>query len=154
MQWSAETREKYGSVIDFIVQIRLKWESLPDMNPETGSLFKLDNPVPFKSSKDWKVLLNDWPYGFEPGIVHMIVWLKHRLETEPVLGDLTLAARLQVQDFIEKTFQRDIDNLPGTSDRIVWFKNWTALQTVPGIDHIHVLVRDIPQSMLQKWLNA
>lgn len=152
MEWSFSVRDEYGSIMNYIVQRRLKWQMASEPDPHTGSFFRITDPVPFRNSQDWKILPNDWPYGFEPGIFHLIIWLKHRLETEPTKGDLTAHSRQQVQTFVDDTFRHDIVRLGGTQDRIVWFKNWTALQTVPGIDHIHVLIRDIPDAVLKKWL--
>lgn len=151
MEWSSRIRTEYGSVMEYIVQVRLEWTAASSIDPHSCSLFSTADPTPFRNRADWKILPNDWPYGFEPGIVHLIIWLKHRLETEPTKGDLTPHSRQQVQAFIAKTFGNDIATLGGTQDRVVWFKNWTALQTVPGIDHIHVLLRDIPEQMLKKW---
>ena len=34
----------------------------------------------------------------------------------------------------------------------MWFKNWVSLQSVRGVDHVHVLVRDVPEEVLGGWL--
>jgi hypothetical protein len=103
---------------------------------------------------DYKILLNDWPYGWVPGITHIIVWLKHRLEIEPSKGDMTPKSRTQAQDFVQQTFADRIRDLPGDNDRVQWFRNWTALQSVPGLEHLHVLVRDIPREVIAEWTNG
>ena len=36
-------------------------------------------------------------------------------------------------------------------DRVLWFRNWTGLQSVRGLEHVHVLVRDAPKVLLDRW---
>ena len=38
-------------------------------------------------------------------------------------------------------------------DRVLWFKNWVALQSVRGIDHVHVLVRDVSRHIINEWIS-
>lgn len=85
-------------------------------------------------------------------ITHIIVWLKNRLENEPIKGDMTPNARQQAEDFVQWKFVDRVKDLPDPDDRIQWFKNWTALQSVPGMDHIHVLVRDVPEDIMKMWI--
>jgi hypothetical protein len=99
-------------------------------------------------------LINDWPYGLTPGIRHIIVWLKNTLETEPIRGDLTPMSRQQVESFIQKTFVDKVKGLPGEQDRVIWFRNWRALQSVPGMDHVHVLIRDVPDNFVLEWTDG
>ena len=133
---------------------RLKWKPLPESTPESGPKFNVRNPVPFADTADYKIILNDWPYGFAPGIKHMIVWLKPRLESEPTRGDLTSKSRQQVEDFVRRKFEDRIKDLPGEQEKVMWFKNWKALQSVPGMEHVHVLVRDIPESIIKEWTDG
>jgi len=120
----------------------------------TGPQFAFSNAVPFADPSDYKILVNDWPYGYEPGIKHIIVWLKTRLETEPTKGDMTPRSRQQVENFIQKTFVERVKNLPGDEDKVMWFKNWTALQSVPGIEHVHVFVRSVPDHIIEQWTGS
>lgn len=57
-----------------------------------------------RTADDLKILYNDWPYGVEKGIVHLVVWTKFELDEDPVTGDLTDAMRKQIDDFVRKTF--------------------------------------------------
>ena len=36
----------------------------------------------------------------------------------------------------------------------MWFKNWTALQSVPGMEHVHVLVREVPDEIVAEWTGS
>lgn len=37
-------------------------------------------------------------------------------------------------------------------DRVLWFKNWAALQSVSALEHFHVMVRDVSESLLESWI--
>ncbi|RMZ88023.1 hypothetical protein DV736_g4749, partial [Chaetothyriales sp. CBS 134916] len=149
--WSSETKAKYGSVPNYVMQERLKWVPLPSSTLETGPRFAVVNATPFADQHDYKIMPNDWPYGMAPGIRHLIVWLKTRLESEPSRGDMTPKSRQQVQDFIQATFIDRVKDVPDDNDKVIWFRNWTALQSVPGMEHVHVLVRDVPEEIILEW---
>ncbi|KPI39291.1 N-acetylglucosamine-induced protein 1 [Cyphellophora attinorum] len=151
LKWSTETKAQYGSVPNYVMEERLKWNPLPSTTPETGPKFSVQDPTPFANSEDYRIMPNDWPYGMEDGIRHLIVWLKGRVETEPSRGDMTPKSRQQIQHFVQKTFIDRVEGLPGPAEKVMWFKNWTALQSVPGMEHIHVLVRDVPQEIIDEW---
>jgi len=154
MAWSAETKAEYGSVPNYILKKRLRWTPLPSSTPELGPIFDVRSQTPFQDRHDYKTLPNDWPYGFESGIVHLVVWLKTRLDTEPSKGDMTAKSRKQVEDFVHRTFINRVEDLPGAKEKVMWFKNWTALQTVPSMDHVHILVRDVPADIIAEWTNG
>lgn len=150
-KWSSETKAVYGTIPNYVMQERLHWQPLPSSTAHTGPIFYLKDPVPFANSKDYKILKNDWPYGLAAGITHIIVWLKNRLESEPTKGDMTHKSRSQVEDFVYRTFVGRFGGLSGAKDKVQWFKNWSDLQSVPGLEHIHVLVRDVPEDIILEW---
>ena len=114
-------------------------------------MFEIDDPTPFASPKDYNILRNDWPYGLSPGIVHLIVWLKTRIPVVPPEGYLTPESRTMIDDFVQKTFVQPLKDIGQGNDQVQWFKNWVSLQSVPGLDHVHVLVRDVPDDIIEKW---
>ncbi|CAM1506917.1 Fc.00g065580.m01.CDS01 [Cosmosporella sp. VM-42] len=114
----------YGSVANFIFQERLGWSQ-----PITP------RGVPFEYEDDIKILYNDWPYGIDPRIVHVVVWTKFELKSDPATGDLTDQARAEINDFVTRTFQ---SRVPG--DRVIWFKNWPSLTSVHAVTHFHVMM--------------
>ena len=59
---------------------------------------------------DLKILPNDWPYGIDEDIVHLVVWTKFKSEDDPDTGNLTPAARKQIDDFVTKTFRSKVDH--------------------------------------------
>jgi hypothetical protein len=94
------------------------------------------------------VLINDWPYGFADGIVHILVWTKTRIAVDDVRGDVTDESQKVLEDFVERFF---VNELEGGWGQVMWFKNWVSLQSVRGVDHVHVLVRDVPKDVLKRW---
>ncbi|KAL7923491.1 hypothetical protein ACQKWADRAFT_289805 [Trichoderma austrokoningii] len=140
--WTAETKAQYGTITEFILQNRLpKAWGLPPFVPESQ--------VPFDAVSDYKVLLNDWPYGLTPEITHIVVWSRTPIPTDPETGDLTTESRAQVEDFVKTYFSDTLG--AGGDQQVLWFKNWVALQSVRTLEHFHVLVRNVDDDMLERW---
>lgn len=53
---------------------------------------------------DIKILYNDWPYGVDEKIVHLVIWTKFELEDDPATDDLTDVARREIDVYVNKTF--------------------------------------------------
>jgi hypothetical protein len=86
-------RKQYGSVMNFVLGHRLRW---------TAPIVARGKPFEFED--DYKILFNDWPYGIDPRIVHLVVWTKFELKDDPAGGDLTDQARAEIEAFVTKTF--------------------------------------------------
>jgi hypothetical protein len=142
MKWTAETKAQYGSMTQYLLANRLpKAWGQPPFTPESD--------VPFGSESDYKVLLNDWPYGLEPNITHIVVWTRTTIATDNEKGDMTPESRALVAGFVKQYF---VDSLgPGGEHKVLWFKNWVALQSVRALEHLHILVRDVDDDMLERW---
>jgi hypothetical protein len=136
---------------NFVLKERLYWQPLPTSTSETGPLFDTDSDVPFGSAKDFTILYNDWPYGMSPGITHLVIWLKTRVAVEGKEGYLTAQSRDLIDGFVKRTFVDRVQNDARADDKVMWFKNWVGLQSVRGVEHVHVLVRSVPQSILDEW---
>lgn len=148
LAWTAHVKQKYGSVMTYLLDQRLFWEPIAD---DTGALsFNVRDVVPFASTEDYRILRNDWGYAFEPGIKHIVVWLKQRLPVDED-GGLTESGRGIVNGFIEREFRRKAGEKESAS-KIVWFKNTTTLQSVRSLEHVHVLVRDVDEDVLEEWM--
>ena len=123
-----------GSVLPFVQHERLHWDSVIP-----------SGDVPFTNASDYKILYNDWPYGVEAGITHLVVWTKFGLEEEEGddegkgSGDLTARAREEVENFVIRTFCCGGGGAEGVGrggegrvarEDVVWFKNWKSLKSV------------------------
>ena len=155
VQWTRAIKAKYESMVNYISQERLHWGPTMDdkgnamVNP---SLLPKD-PVPLASRADYKILRNDWPYGCDPGIHHLVIWMKTKLPVEQENGDLTLGSRALIEHFVRKIFIDPLahDKSGQQGDRVLWFKNWTALQSVRALEHFHILVKDVSEEQFFAW---
>ncbi|TGO07413.1 hypothetical protein BTUL_0279g00090 [Botrytis tulipae] len=138
MSWSTTIKAEYGSMMNYILKHRLPWGSPP---------FSYISSIPFENPSDYKILLNDWPYGLSKDVTHFVVWSKTPIATDDGNGDVTDESRKIIEDFVKRTFA---DRLEGT-DRVMWFKNWVALQSVRALEHIHVLIKDVQKDDIEFW---
>ena len=157
LSWSRDIKAKYGNVTNFILKERVRWTPLPSSDANAAPQFDSKDPVPFKERSDFKVLINDWPYGLEQGITHIVVWLKTPIPADPESGMITEDGAILIQEFVQTYFvkrMREAGLLGDHQDdqeRVMWFKNWIKLQSVRAIEHVHVLVRDASEELLQEW---
>jgi hypothetical protein len=138
------------------VKERLHWRPLPSEDSSAPPTFEYKNTVPFANIDDYRILLNDWPYGLADGIRHFCIWTKTPIATDPTTGDVTSESRQVIEDFIQRTFAQPLDQVVGPGNgkhHVLWFKNWVALQSVRGVDHIHVLIRDAPAQLIDKLVS-
>ncbi|KAJ5720710.1 uncharacterized protein N7483_008644 [Penicillium malachiteum] len=183
LSWSAETKAEYGTMMNYICIHRLKWPlpseltgtvpapdihssdtvqvngSSPDPQSQSkpsGPLLTFKNPQPFADPEDYKILRNDWPYGFEPGISHLVVWSRTPIPVASDEGHLTAESRALINGFVQRQFvQRLAEDKAGRfldpESHVLWFKNWVGLQSVRALEHVHVLVRNVPEDILAEW---
>lgn len=167
MVWTSDIKSSYGSITNYICQRRLKWWT-PDLaspltqKPETLTLPEIPyrNATPFADPSDYRVLRNDWPYGVTPDITHIVVWSKTPIATKPENGDVTDESRAIIESFVDRTFVQRLQKVAGfehtdkdviRKENVLWFKNWTALQSVRSLEHFHVLLRGVPNAIITEW---
>ncbi|KAF1915271.1 hypothetical protein BDU57DRAFT_268149 [Ampelomyces quisqualis] len=148
LAWTSHVKQKYGGVKEYLISQRLFWDPVDD---GAGALkFIVKNTVPFADPQDYKILRNDWAYAFEPGVRHIVVWLKQRLPVDAE-GALNVEGRGMVKDFVRREFRNKVgEEKEGT--KVIWFKNTTNLQSVRSLEHVHVLVRDSDEDVLEQWI--
>ena len=151
IHWTRDTINTYGSMTKFILKKRLYWQPLPQSTPDTGPIFDTESDIPFASSRDFSILYNDWPYGISPDITHLVVWLKTRIPVEGSEGHLTAMSRDFIDAFVNRTFVERMKEGGIEGDNVMWFRNWVSLQSVRGVEHVHVLVRNVPKEMMDEW---
>ncbi|KFA70417.1 hypothetical protein S40285_00626 [Stachybotrys chlorohalonatus IBT 40285] len=129
---------RYGSVASFVLTHRLGWDW--PLEPKGA---------PFQHPEDYRILHNDWPYGIDSRIVHLVVWTKFALKEDPSTGDLTDHARAEIDAFVTTTFRR---RAPQT--QLLWFKNWSALKSVHAVEHFHVMLLDPDPAFIREITNG
>ncbi len=80
------------------------------------------------------------------------MWLKQRVPVEEG-GALTEEARERVEGFVDRVF-RGPSGEGQRGERVMWFRNWGALQSVKGLEHFHVLVRGVEEGVLREWVGV
>ncbi|EHK48095.1 uncharacterized protein TrAtP1_000812 [Trichoderma atroviride] len=128
----------HGSIANFVLGQRLRWE-LP----------VVPRGAPFQYEDDYKILHNDWPYGLDPRIVHLVVWTKFELKAVSATGDLTDKARREIDDFVTKTFRSRVP-----SNQVMWFKNWAALKSIHAVEHFHVMLFNPDPDFIKEVTNG
>lgn len=84
-------------------------------------------------------------------MTHLVVWLKNRIPVDEATGDLTPESRHRIEEFVDRTFVDELRQNGHAEDNVRWFKNWAQLQSVRGLEHIHVLVRNVPDEIVFQW---
>ncbi|KAL8870097.1 MAG: hypothetical protein Q9174_003776 [Haloplaca sp. 1 TL-2023] len=136
LEYNARLKKEHGSVMDFVVKERLKWT---DLNP-TGT-------APFKDpeTSDIKILYNDWPYGIDERIVHLVVWTKFELPDDPNTKDLAAEMRQEIDDYVDRTFCQAVPK-----ENVIWFKNWKGLKSIHSVEHFHVMMFDPDPAFIEE----
>lgn len=96
-------------------------------------------------------MYNDWPYGLDERIVHLVVWTKFELPADPAseVGDLPAETKARVQDFVDETFVKQCGET-----NVIWFKNWAALKSIHAVEHIHVMMFDPDKDFVRTITNG
>ncbi|KAF2003251.1 hypothetical protein P154DRAFT_561384 [Amniculicola lignicola CBS 123094] len=149
LAWSMHVKTQYGSATEYLLRERLGWVSLP---AENVLKFDIKSTIPFEHEEDYRILGNDWPYGLAEGITHIVVWLKSPLDADGE-GALTESGRSAVEGFVRREFRERVGEKDGEEGAMVmWFKNTKNLQSVRGLEHVHVLVRGLGEEVLGRWM--
>ncbi|KAL8635781.1 MAG: hypothetical protein Q9228_006764 [Teloschistes exilis] len=155
LEYNARLKKEHGSVMDYVVKERLNWS---DLKPTDAA------PFTDPHTTDIKILYNDWPYGIDERIVHLVVWTKFDLPDDPSTKELASDMRAQIDDYVDKTFCQAVPKenvsfktamlLPSsrrlTSSKVIWFKNWTALKSIHSVEHFHVMLFDPDPNLIEE----
>lgn len=143
------------SVYKRLVCEQLEWapkDLYKDPNVEdTDIIIKPSSPYLFHHAADVKIMLNEFPYNFSKQVTHLLVWTKVPILSDPIsdVGDISSSTRGLIDLYVKKTF---IDGLGIDKENIIWFRNWSALQSVKQISHVHVLVNKLSNQQLEQLL--
>jgi Protein of unknown function (DUF3605) len=107
------------------------------------------------------------------------VWLKNRIPVDDQLGDPTPDAEARIQAFVQDVFRARIEdggtdrglgntldnnnkpagnaqnnvNAPITDNKmeVMWFRNRTRWQSIRALEHVHILLRNVPETLVEEW---
>jgi hypothetical protein len=84
------------------------------------------------------------------GIVHLVVWSRYAIPTDDVTGEMTPESKRIVCDFVKRSFADRLG--PDAEERVLWFKQRCGFQSVPAVEHVHVVVRDVDGEWVRESL--
>ena len=68
---------------------------------------------------------------------------------------MTAKSRALVDGFVRRVFRERVgEGGKGAGEKVLWFRNWTGLQSVRGLEHVHVLVRGVERGVLDEWVGG
>ncbi|CAK7565615.1 MAG: hypothetical protein SEPTF4163_003537 [Sporothrix epigloea] len=147
LEFSWGLKQQYGSAVNFVLQERLHW-SIAELQ-ESAAAAPEDIVPDFSRKDDVQILCNDWPYGIDERIVHLVVWTKFPLTEDPQTGDVTDSTRAAIAAYVDTTFGA---YLP--AGHVVWFKNWRSLKSVLLVEHFHVMLFAPPAELIARLTNG
>ncbi|MDC6271299.1 GIG1 family protein, partial [Acetobacter pasteurianus] len=146
------------TINDYILKHELHWKQ-SDLRLQqhviTGkSEYSTEYPqdLIFHNVDDLKILPNKYPYYFDKNIAHLCVWSKLTIpnDVNSTVGDISPLTRRIVDKYLEKT----LGSRGVTKDQFVWFRNWSSLQSVRSISHIHVILRDVDPKVIDEVMQC
>ncbi|KAK5714654.1 hypothetical protein LTR15_010837 [Elasticomyces elasticus] len=141
--YCAKLVREYGSVMKFVMDERLRWQDLEARGKGFEDAGQQDDLLAVES--DYKILLNDWPYGVDERIVHIVVWTKFELVSDPATDDLTPEARKEIEAFVDERFVSRCGK-----ENVIWFKNWSSLKSIHAVEHFHVMLFDPDKNFVKE----
>lgn len=123
--YMAKVRAEYKTVLDYILATKLDVPTQRD--PDSGKLCAqrmVGEQSPSQCQQ--RLVRNDFPYYFETDVEHWILWKWGG-------GDISNAE-------LEEAKQKLRQDFPNVVDDMHW-KNPPALQSIPEMDHVHILLR-------------
>ncbi|ODQ79610.1 hypothetical protein BABINDRAFT_37580 [Babjeviella inositovora NRRL Y-12698] len=135
--------------IDFFGQVleKLHWSQ------DEVDAVRASKPQLFTPADDIVILKNDFPYSFDPEITHLLVWCKAEIPTDPksTIGDMSPETRARINRWMDVCFVQN-PKLQIPWKNLCWFKNWAALQSIPKLAHIHLMIRGLKPEQLEMIL--
>ena len=116
LEYNFKLKKEYGSVMAFVLRNRLGWEdgftktsmSFEDPSNSTFCITLFVRKKRLIAKDGYRIIYNDWPYGLDPKIVHLVIWTKFELEVDTVTDDLTPRARQILDEFVNATFAKSM----------------------------------------------
>ncbi|KAF7892617.1 uncharacterized protein EAF02_000155 [Botrytis sinoallii] len=135
LEYCYAIKQSHGSMMRFILDEKLHWRE---------SDLCARHP-PFSDAGEYKILLNDWPYGIDEKIVHLVVWTKFALEDDLETGDTREDAKRDIQTWVDRVFGEKCGG-----ENVIWFRNWRSLKSIHSVEHFHVMLYDPAPEFVRK----
>lgn len=91
--WNVQ--RQWGSVMAYLLSERIGWAATTIQSSSSSNGCRSGEL--FSCADDYKILYNDWPYGIDRRVVHLVVWTKFDLADDE-------ATEAEIERFVERTF--------------------------------------------------
>ncbi|KAG4031413.1 hypothetical protein MFRU_009g01870 [Monilinia fructicola] len=129
LEYCHAIKSEHGSVMRYMLDVRLRWTEADLAAGAKDASFAEEDGV--------KVLVNDWPYGIDEKIVHLVVWTKFALEDDPDTGDTREDVKREIEGWVDERFGKRCGR-----ENVIWFRNWRSLKSVHAVEHFHIMLYD------------
>lgn len=134
--------QNVGITTNLLIKV-LKW--LPEdtdihiPDSEAVKMVKYNDPRPFADPRDTCITVNDYPYYISNKTLHLLIWVKFPMLPDPnsEIGDIDDETKQYIEKYINLTF---VNYVGLQRKNIIWWKNYTIIQSIKAIPHIHVLI--------------
>ena len=92
-------KRKWGSMTAFVLEERLHWGHIDTSQEIFLPSRRFDNP------NNVAVKKNDWSYGIDKRITHLVVWTAFALREEAATGRLTESGKLELEEYVDRVFR-------------------------------------------------
>ncbi|TGO38795.1 hypothetical protein BHYA_0067g00260 [Botrytis hyacinthi] len=135
LEYCYAIKQTHGSMMRFILDEKLQWNE--------SDLCARD--APFRNEHEYKILINDWPYGIDEKIVHLVVWTKFAMEDDLETGDTRDDVKREIQTWVDRVFGEKCGG-----ENVIWFRNWRSLKSIHSVEHFHVMLYDPAPEFVKK----
>lgn len=129
---------------------KLGWDDkmLSKLNSKEYPTDDLKINASFTDKSLFKLTLNDFPYQFESDVIHLLIWSKIRLpiyvnDTTAITMDRNALPEMHVpmKKRIDLFISQNLERYNIEPQDYVWFINYSSLQSIKSISHIHLLIK-------------
>lgn len=147
-------KKKHITILQYILD-RLQWDEkeIDQLNDLKYATDQQRLHAIFTKPELYKNSINDFPYYYESNVLHLLIWSKIRLpiylnDTTDIdmfdtknnsFPDMNPACKAVIDKFLGQTLH-DKYGLTPEKDYL-WFVNYSNLQSIKAISHVHVLIR-------------
>ena len=155
--------------LDFtdVVMGKLNW-SMEQLTTLNDKKYPSDNDkinASFADDSLYKLTINDFPYNFEQNVHHLLIWSKIKLpiylDDDMLNEDLNSPTKafptknLLMKERIDIFLLENLEKKFGFKKKdYFWFINYSKLQSIRGISHIHLMIRSDDMDLEEKIFDA
>lgn len=154
------------TILDYIFN-RLEWSEseLEQLNNLQYATNQQRLKIIFTKDDLFKVTINDFPYYYDKHIIHLLIWSKVKIpiylddttdidmfdtHSQNKFPETNLSTKAKIDKFLAKTLSKY--GLEPIND-YNWFINYSNLQSVKAVSHIHLLVNCRSQDKAEFFLS-